>query len=282
MDVTRGWTELGRIVELALAEDLGEEGDITSQAVFFRGEMGAARVIAREACTISGLEAAAETCRQVDSDLAWMALVEAGQDVPAGAEVARLEGKLLSILAAERTLLNFLARLSGIATLTRRYVDALEGSRSRVAATRKTSPGMRYLEKQAVLHGGGETHRAGLYDAVLIKDNHIAAAGGVNGAVRAVRDALGGETPIEVEVDTPVQLEEALAAGVEAVLLDNMEPERVRDCVESASGRALVEASGGITLENVRAYAEAGAEVISAGALTNAAAAVDLSLEVVS
>jgi len=211
-----------------------------------------------------------------------MALVEAGQDVPAGAEVARLEGKLLSILAAERTLLNFLARLSGIATLTRRYVDALEGSRSRVAATRKTSPGMRYLEKQAVLHGGGETHRAGLYDAVLIKDNHIAAAGGVNGAVRAVRDALGGETPIEVEVDTPVQLEEALAAGVEAVLLDNMEPERVRDCVESASGRALVEASGGITLENVRAYAEAGAEVISAGALTNAAAAVDLSLEVVS
>ena len=278
MDNSR--TELVRIVELALAEDLGEAGDITSQSVFFRGESGAARVLTREACTVSGLAAAVEVCSQVDGDLAWLALVEEGQAVPAGAEVARLEGKLLSILTAERTVLNFMARLSGVATLTRRFVDVLQGLPARIAATRKTSPGMRFLEKRAVVHGGGETHRMGLYDAVLIKDNHIAAAGGVSEAVTTVRGALGEGTAIEVEVDTLQQLEQALPAGVDTVLLDNMEPDDVRRCVDMAAGRVVIEASGGIGLENVRAYAEAGADIISVGAITNAAVAVDFSLEV--
>ena len=272
--------QISRIVELALAEDLGAAGDITSQAVFHSGDMGAARVVTREACLVSGLSAAAEVCRQVDAGLTWLALVEDGQQVPAGAETGRLEGKLVSILAAERTLLNFLSRLSGIASLTGRYVEALDGLAARVAATRKTSPGMRMLEKDAVVHGGGVPHRIGLYDAVLIKDNHIAGAGGLRQAVAAVRQARGESVEIEVEVDTAAQLEEAVTTGVARVLLDNMSPEEVGRCVDIVDGRLAIEASGGIRLDNVRAFAEAGVDLVSVGALTNSAAAVDLSLEV--
>lgn len=272
--------QIERIVALALAEDLAEAGDITSQAIFYAGGMGAARVITRQSCTVSGLDAAAAVCRQVDRDLSWLPLVEDGQGIPEGAEIGRFEGKLTSILAAERTLLNFLTRLSGIATLAARYMEALDGLGVKVAATRKTSPGMRQLEKQAVVHGGGEPHRIGLYDAVLIKDNHIAAAGSLSGAVAAVRDALGESREIEVEVDTEEQLGEAMKAGVSTVLLDNMSPEEVKRAVEMVAGRLTVEASGRITLENVRAYAETGVDLVSAGALTSSVCAVDLSLEV--
>ncbi len=277
--VSSAGSPVGRIVALALAEDLGEEGDITSRAVLGAGNPGAAGIFTNVACVVSGMAAAAEVCRQVDESLSWLPLVEDGAAVPAGAEIARLEGELLSILAAERTMLNFLARLSGIATFTRRFVEALEGLPTRVAATRKTAPGLRALEKEAVVHGGGEPHRAGLYDAVLVKDNHIAAAGGIEAAVAAVRKQRGGE-PIEVEVENDEQLAAALEAGVERVLLDNMDPEEVRRAVEQVAGRAVVEASGGIGLENARAFAEAGADVISVGALTMAAPAVDLTLEV--
>lgn len=271
--------EMSRIVELALAEDLGEEGDITSQAIFYAGDIGAARLLSREECVTSGMSVAREVCRQVDRDLAWLPLVEDGGHVPAGAEIARLDGKILSLMAAERTLLNFLSLLSGIATATRAYVDAVAGLGPRIAATRKTSPGMRLLEKQAVVHGGGELHRLGLYDAVLIKDNHIAAVGSVSMAVQAVRKAAGEGTAIEIEVETLDQLQEAMDANVDRVLLDNMSPEMVVRAVAFVDGRAVVEASGGIDLDNVRAYAETGVDIISVGAITNSAAAIDLSLE---
>lgn len=271
--------EVARIVALALAEDLGDEGDITSRAVFGPGDSGSARVLAMEAATISGLKATEEVCRQVDSSLGHLPLVTDGQSVPVGVEVIHLDGSLLSILAAERTLLNFLSRLSGIATETARYAAAIAGLGARVAATRKTDPGMRRLEKQAVVDGGGESHRAGLYDAVLIKDNHIAAAG-IGGAVAAVWSSLGKDIDIEVEVDSSKQLEEAIKAGASRVLLDNMTPEEIRLCVELAAGRVTVEASGGIILENIRQFAAAGADVISVGAITRAAPGIDFSLEV--
>lgn len=274
-----GRAELERIVSLALAEDLNADGDVTSKAIFAPGSRGAARVVARESCTVSGLQAAREVCRQA-GEVEFLPLVEAGQAVPAAAEVIRIEGDLLAILAAERTLLNFLSRLSGIATATRACVDAIAGHAAKVAATRKTSPGMRRLEKEAVVDGGGELHRIGLYDAVLIKDNHVAAAGGVTAAVEAVRRSLGAEVPVEVEVDTPQQLREALAAGADTIMLDNMEPDQVRACVAIVAGTALVEASGGIALDNIRSYAETGVDRISVGEITRSCRGIDFSLEV--
>lgn len=275
-----------RIVALALEEDLGSEGDITSQAIFSKAEIGAARIITREPCTISGMAMAAEVCLQTDPGLVWLPLVADGQSIPAGAEVARLDGRLLSILATERTLLNFLSRLSGIATLTAEYVEAVRGTAARIAATRKTSPGLRLPEKQAVVHGGGELHRAGLYDAILVKDNHIAAAGSIRDAVAAVRKAYGSDVWIEVEADTLFQFREALAEGADRVLLDNMTPDSMHACLESAAdeisqrpGGVEIEASGGIGLATARAFAEAGADVISVGALTMSAPAIDFSLE---
>lgn len=270
---------LQQIVSLALAEDLDERGDITSQAIFAADRSGNAKIVTREPCTISGLAAASEVCRQVDEGLTWLPLVQDGQDVPRGAQIASLDGPVLSILAAERTALNFLARLSGIATLTRGFTAAVQQLPARIAATRKTDPGLRLLEKEAVVHGGGERHRLGLYDAVLIKDNHIVAAGGVTQAVAAVKRSLGEDIPIEVEADTTWQMLEAIEAGATQVLLDNMEPETVRDCVVAAGGRVVIEASGGITLANVRAYAEAGVDIISIGSLTHSARSIDMSLE---
>ena len=272
--------ELRHIVSLALAEDLDAAGDVTSQAIFNPGDAGAARVVARDACTVSGLAAAAEVCLQVDPDLSFLPLVADGSAAPAGAEIARLAGSVISILAAERTLLNFLSRLSGIASLTAAFVKAVAGTSARIAATRKTDPGLRLLEKQAVVHGGGELHRLGLYDAVLIKDNHIAAAGGVAAAIDRVRASLGADASLEVEVDDADQLREALAAGAQRILLDNMTPAEAAAAVAAVAGRAVVEASGGISLETARSYAEAGVHVISAGALTRAAAGIDFSLEV--
>ncbi|MFA6001085.1 MAG: carboxylating nicotinate-nucleotide diphosphorylase [Thermoleophilia bacterium] len=271
---------LEEIVSLAISEDLGDRGDITSEAVIPAGARGAAVIIAREPCTISGMAAGAECCRQVDPHMVWLPLVDDSQIVPAGAQIARLEGAMRSILAAERTIINFISHLSGIATLTGRFNAELEGHAARIAATRKTSPGMRLLEKQAVADGGGETHRQGLYDAILIKDNHIAAAGSVSATIERVRRALGDDIAIEVEVDTRQQLEEVLESGADRALLDNMSPDQVRDCVKLAAGRLIIEVSGGITLANVRDYAETGAEIISTGALTMSAPAMDFSLEI--
>ncbi|MHB1390413.1 MAG: carboxylating nicotinate-nucleotide diphosphorylase [Thermoleophilia bacterium] len=271
--------DIERAVSLALAEDLGEAGDITSQAIFNADDMGGAAIFTREACIVSGLAAGREVCRQLDPQLTWLPLVEDGQALKPGAQVARLDGRVISILSAERAVLNFLCLLSGVATLTGRFTNAVAGLPVRIAATRKTTPGLRLLQKQAVVHGGGETHRFGLYDAVLIKDNHIAAAGGVTSAVEAVRRSLGAAVTIEVEADAISQMTEAIEAGVDRVLLDNMEPGAIRDCVNAADGRVTVEVSGGINLENVRACAEAGPDVISIGSLTHSAPGIDMSLE---
>ena len=229
----------------------------------------------REPGVIFGLDVARETFAQVDTR--FRPLTEEGRWREEGS-VASIEGAARALLAGERVALNFLGRLSGIATLTARYVKAVEGTGVRILDTRKTTPGLRALEKQAVVAGGGVSHRAGLHDAILVKENHAALAGGVGEAARrAMKEAPNVEW-VEVEIERPDQLEEVLAAGVDRVLLDNMSPDELRECVRLAAGKATLEASGGVTLETVRAIAETGVDYISVGALTHSAPALDLSL----
>jgi nicotinate-nucleotide pyrophosphorylase (carboxylating) len=261
----------------ALAEDLAGLGDLTGR-VFDRP--GTARVEARAAGVLSGLAPFLEAAHLVDPGLEVAARLRAGEPFTAGLTLVTLAGRLSGILALERTGLNFLARLSGVATLTARYVAETEGTRAVIAGTRKTTPGLRALEKQAIVDGGGSPHRFGLYDGAMVKDNHVAAAGGVTAAVAAVRAGLAHAHLLEVEVDTFEQLDEALEAGVPVVLLDNMDAAAVRAAVARVAGRAVIEVSGGVTLDRVRDYAQAGVDVISVGALTTAAPWVDLSLVV--
>jgi nicotinate-nucleotide pyrophosphorylase (carboxylating) len=228
---------------------------------------------------LSGLAAFAATAELVDPALRVEYAFADGDRFAAGDGLAGLRGPLAGILAAERTALNFLCHLSGVATLTAAYVAETAGTRARIAATRKTTPGLRALEKQAVVHGGGTPHRFGLFDGAMIKDNHVAAAGGVRAAVDLVRAGAAHVHALEVEVDTLDQLDEALAAGAGIVLLDNMETATVREAVTRVAGRALVEVSGGVRLERVRALAEAGVDVISVGALTTGAPWIDLGLD---
>jgi nicotinate-nucleotide pyrophosphorylase (carboxylating) len=263
-------------VRRALREDLAGYGDITGS--MFVGD-GVARVVAREAGVLSGVIALEETARLVDAELVVERLVRDGDAFAAGATVAEVRGPLAGILAAERTALNFLGRLSGVATLTARYVEETAGTGARIAATRKTTPGLRALEKQAVVHGGGTPHRFGLFDGAMIKDNHVAAAGGVAAAVALVRAGAAHVHALEVEVDTLEQLDEAIEAGATIVLLDNMTTPAVRTAVAHVAGRALVEVSGGVRLERVRELAEAGVDVISVGALTTRAPWIDLALD---
>ena len=272
-------TDVDGLVATALEEDLGDRGiDITTQLVIDSNVGGEARVVARTRGVLSGGDAAARVFEMIRPPCSYVALLPEGASVDKGDEVARITGPLGSILTGERTALNFLQRMSGIATLTRRYVDALAPFPDAILLdTRKTTPGLRALERAAVRAGGGRNHRDGLWDAILIKDNHVAAAGGVAIAVRRARKA---RMPIEVEVDTLDQLEEALVAGAEIVLLDNMSPELMRQAVEITAGRALLEASGGMTLDGAVAAAKAGVDRISVGALTHSAPALDLSLEV--
>jgi len=271
---------VARLVESWLAEDIGR-GDRTSEAVIPADLWGTARVEARSDAVVAGIDIAAECFAQAGRDaLKWVPEAEDGERVGAGDVLARVEGPLRPILAAERTALNILQRLSGVATFTSRFVEAVAGTSAAIVDTRKTTPGLRSLEKYAVTVGGGTNHRFGLDDGILIKDNHIAAAGSVVEAVRRARATAPHGLRIEVEVQDLAGLDEALVAGAEAVLLDNMSPQLVRAAVERTSGRALLEASGGITLANVRSYAETGVGLISIGALTHSAPAVDLALEV--
>lgn len=273
----RGYVEAAReAAAFALAEDLAGYGDITGSA--FGGE-GAAKVVAREAGVLSGLAAFAATAELVDPALRVEYAAADGDRFAAGDDLAGLAGPLAAILAAERTALNFLCRLSGVATLTAAYVAETAGTRARIAATRKTTPGLRALEKRAVVHGGGTPHRFGLFDGAMIKDNHVAAAGGVRAAVELVRAGAAHVHALEVEVDTLDQLDEALAAGAGIVLLDNMDTAAVREAVARVAGRALVEVSGGVRLERVRELAGAGVDVISVGALTTGARWIDLGLD---
>lgn len=267
---------LERVVEAALAEDVGS-GDVTTDATVDADAVGAALLVTRAPGVVSGLAAAEAVFRALDPEIAFEPLVEEGAVLAAPAAVARVQGSLRAILTGERTALNLLARLSGIATLTRRYVDGVEGTGVAILDTRKTTPGLRALEKQAVAAGGGRNHRFGLDDGVLVKDNHLHATGSVRGAVERLRAVT--DLPVEVECDTLAQVDEALAAGADAILLDNMGPDDLRAAVALTRGRARLEASGGVTLETVRAIAETGVDEISIGALTHSAPALDVALE---
>jgi nicotinate-nucleotide pyrophosphorylase (carboxylating) len=261
----------------ALAEDLAGFGDLAGRAFTAPGR---ARVEARTDGVLSGVSVFCEAARLVDPELVVEFSCAAGAPFARGVTLATLAGRQSSILALERTGLNLLARLSGVATITARYVAQTAGTAAVIAGTRKTTPGLRALEKQAIVDGGGSPHRFGLFDGAMVKDNHVAAAGGLPAAVAAVRAGLSHAHLLEVEVDTLDQLDQALAAGVPVVLLDNMDVATVRAAVSRAAGRAVLEVSGGVTLETVAAYAATGVAVISVGALTTAAPWIDLSLVV--
>jgi len=269
------------VVRRALAEDLGRAGDITTDAVVPAALPAEAEIVARAAGRVAGLEPALFAFRLLDSGASAEVGAGDGTDVNAGAVVARVRGRARAILTGERTALNLLGRLSGIATATRDAVARLRGLPTRVAGTRKTTPGLRALEKYAVRVGGGDSHRYGLDDAVLVKDNHLALAGGIAEALRRVRQSVGHMVQVEVEVDTLAQLDVALAEGVSAVLLDNMDLETMREAVRRAKGRALTEASGGVRPERVREVAETGVDLVSIGWLTHSAPSLDVSLEIV-
>jgi len=265
------------VVAAALAEDVGE-GDVTTAATVDPGAVGAAALLVQEPGVVFGLAVVEAVFRAVDSEVEVEPLIEDGARLDTPAAVARVTGPLGAILTGERVALNFLGRLSGVATLTRRYADAVAGTGVAILDTRKTTPGLRLLEKQAVVAGGGRNHRFGLDDGVLIKDNHLRAAGSMAFAVERARAAT--DLPVEVECDTLGQVSEALAAGADAILLDNMPLDELRAAVELVAGRARLEASGGITLDDVRAVAETGVDEISIGALTHTARSLDVSLEI--
>jgi nicotinate-nucleotide pyrophosphorylase (carboxylating) len=272
-------TDLARVVDAALAEDIGP-GDATSIGLFGARETCRAAVLLKQTGVLCGLPAAEAVFRALDPDVAFEPLADEGEAIAVTpAVVARVEGSTRALLSGERTALNLLGRLSGIATLTRRYSDAIEGTGAALLDTRKTTPGLRGLEKYAVRCGGGTNHRLGLFDGILVKDNHLRLAGGVQEAVERLRSA-GSGLEIEVECDTLEQVADALTAGADGILLDNMPPEMLRRAVELVAGRAELEASGGITLETIRAVAETGVDVISVGALTHSARSLDVSMEV--
>ena len=267
------------IVQAALAEDLGRAGDVTSQACVPADTRLRAVFVARKPGVISGLACARLAIAALDPSADFKAVAEDGMRVGAGEKLAWVDANARALLSAERVGLNLLGRLSGVATLTRAYVDAVEGSGAMIVDTRKTTPGLRALEKYAVRCGGGVNHRFGLDDAILIKDNHIAACGSVGEAVRRAKAAAGHLMKVEVEIDSLDQLEEALKYGPDVVMLDNFSLGDLADAVGRAAGRAVLEASGGVTLETVRGIAETGVDVISVGALTHSASVLDIGLD---
>jgi nicotinate-nucleotide pyrophosphorylase (carboxylating) len=269
------------VVVAALREDLGGLGDITSNSVVPAETSAEVVMTARQAGVIAGLDVAALAFALVDPSLVVTAHAQDGESVEPGARLITVAGAARSLLTAERVALNVVGRMSGVATLTSHYVAAVAGTLAKIADTRKTTPNLRLFEKYAVRCGGGVNHRFGLDDGVLIKDNHIAAAGGIAASVMRAKAQLGHMVKIEVEVESLHQLEEALAARVDAVLLDNMTPSQLKRCVEIVDGRAITEASGGVTLETVRAVAESGVALISSGALTHSAPNFDVALDFV-
>ncbi len=265
----------------ALAEDVGQ-GDITSLWTIPVQACAKGRFLSKAEGIVAGLIVVEAVFVILDPKLAFEAAVQDGQPIYPGQVLGEVRGCTRSILTAERTALNFLQRMSGIATLTRRYVEAVRGTKAVILDTRKTAPGLRLLDKWAVRLGGGQNHRLSLYDMVLIKDNHIAAAGGITEAVRRVREGItkhGPRIAIEVEVKTLAELEEALSLGLDRIMLDNMTGQEMREAVKISAGRVPLEASGGINLETVREIAETGVDYISVGALTHSVPALDISLE---
>ena len=267
------------VVRAALLEDLGRAGDITAAACVPAGTRLNARFAARTAGRIAGLDCARLAIAALDPTATFRVLIGDGEDAPAGGVLAEVEADARALLSAERVALNLLGRLSGVATATAAHAKAIEGTGARITCTRKTTPGLRALEKYAVRCGGGINHRYGLDDAILIKDNHIVASGGIGAALARAKAAAGHLVKIEIEVDTLAQLDEALAGGPDVILLDNFSLEDLRTAVSRAKGRAILEASGGVTLATVRAIAETGVDVISSGALTHSAPALDIGLD---
>ena len=268
------------ILRRALSEDLGKRGDITSHATIPTDARGEAVIIAKADGVIAGQRIAEAVFRELDKGMRYEGLSPDGTPVVKGAEAARVKGKTWVILAGERTALNILQRCSGIATLTRRYVDEVAGTDAKISETRKTAPGLRYLDKAAVRVGGGVNHRYALHDAFLIKENHIAAVGSISKAIAACREfaARHGRFRVMVEARNFAEFQEALSAAPDRILLDNMTTDEIRACVAANTGKVELEASGGITLDNVRQYARTGVDFISVGALTHSVKALDLSL----
>lgn len=272
-------TILAETVRRALSEDI-DRGDVTTEACVDPNQIGAATLRAREPLVVCGLPVVEEVYAQLDLLVDVETLVEDGDRAEAGSPLARISGPAASILLGERVALNFMQRLSGVSSMTRRFVDALpKGSPTRITDTRKTTPGLRAFERYAVRCGGGYNHREDLGAAVLIKDNHIAAAGGCKEAIERARAYAPHTCRIECEVDTPAQLEEALAARADIIMLDNFDDDAVRSAIRSIAGRAIVEVSGGITLERVKSLGALGVDVISVGALTHSAPSSDLGLD---
>jgi len=268
------------VIDRTLAEDLGRAGDITTLATIPASARTRAVIAARERGVIAGSDLAIAAFRRLDQSIRFDTHVADGVSVSKGDVALAIEGPARAILSAERTALNFVGRLSGIASLTARYVEEVKNTKARIVCTRKTTPGLRAFEKHAVRCGGGFNHRFGLDDAILIKDNHIAVAGGVTKALRAAKAFAGHLVKIEIEVDTLDQLDEVIHEGADVVLLDNMTPAQLKDAVVRLKGKMLTEASGGVTLETVAAIAESGVDMISVGALTHSAKVLDLGLDI--
>jgi len=270
-------TGIDRIIENALAEDI-HTGDITTLAVVRGGLPAHAILKAKEAMVMAGIDVAARVFRMLDAASVFTPRHDDGDRIAAGEIIAEISGDAALLLQGERVALNLLQRMCGIATVTARYVEAVRGTNARVVDTRKTTPGLRILEKYAVRVGGGMNHRTGLYDGILIKENHITAAGGVGEAVRRAKSYVPHTMKVEVETENLAQVAEALSAGADIIMLDNMTHEEMRAAVDLIGGRALVEASGGVNLESIRGIAETGVDIISVGALTHSARAMDISM----
>ena len=269
------------IIETALREDIGA-GDITTTATVDKKAEGSAEIIVKEGLIVAGILIAEAVFKTVDAGIAFKAFVKDGESVKKGKTIARISGRLSSLLAGERVALNFLQRLSGIATLTSYFVAKVKGCRAKILDTRKTTPGLRILEKYAVRMGGGFNHRFGLCDGILIKDNHIAAVGSITEAVLRARENIPHNMLIEVEAKNLDEVRGAILAGADVIMLDNMKPAVMKQAVKIIGKKALIEASGGVNLQNVRVIAKTGVDFISIGALTHSARAVDISMEVVS
>ena len=267
------------LIDLALKEDIGL-GDITTENLIAADSMGSAVIVAKEDLTICGFDVAKRVFQRLDPGIKYTPYFEDGVDITTGQTVLAIEGNLTALLSGERTALNFLQRLSGIATLTRSYLKFTQNTKVKLVDTRKTTPGLRALEKYAVRMGGGSNHRTGLYDGVLIKDNHIAACGGIREAVTLIRSKISHLIKVEVETASLAQVKEALIAGADVIMLDNMDPDQIRKAVAVINAQALVEVSGGVTTDNLAQLVETGVDLISIGALTHSARAVDLSMRI--
>ncbi|EFK07566.1 nicotinate-nucleotide diphosphorylase (carboxylating) [delta proteobacterium NaphS2] len=273
------FSPISRLIRYALEEDLGP-GDVTTDATIAPEIPGEAILIAREKLVLAGMAVFKQTFLEIDPTLTFVERYKDGEAIPAGSTVCRIRGRLAAILSGERTALNFLQRMSGIASLTRRYVEKTRETQAKILDTRKTAPGLRWFDKYAVRTGGGHNHRFGLFDGILIKDNHIAAAGSISKAVSLAKERSAHTLRVGVEVEDLSGAKEACEAGADIILLDNMTPEAMKEAVRLINGRALVEASGGINQDTVEEIAGTGVDFISVGALTHSPAAADLSLEI--